>query len=315
MKAPLQDGPRRGARFVEDAAGRGGPWPRPGVGDAAAAAAAASAPIAPPRIELAGVSLCYRLAKQRIRSFKEYAIHFMKGALAYEQLWALRDVSLTIRSGETVGIVGRNGAGKSTLLKVVSQVLKPTSGSARVHGTLSPILELGTGFDRELTGFENIYLNALLLGHTRREVAEVIDEIVEFSGLGDFVRAPIRNYSSGMLARLGFSIATAWLPDIMVLDEVLAVGDAAFFQKCEERLRVFHQAGTTVLVVSHNAGEIRHNCARCIWIDAGKLMADGPTNEVLALYQGHGTDPDERRAGRLGTLAEPGAHRPRETRA
>ena len=254
---------------------------------------------AEPRIELCGVSLCYRLAKQRIRSFKEYAIHFMKGSLAYEQLWALRDVALTIHSGETVGIVGRNGAGKSTLLKVISQVLKPTAGVATVRGRLSPILELGTGFDRELTGFENIYLNALLLGHSRREVADAIDEIVEFSGLGDFVRAPIRNYSSGMLARLGFAVATAWLPDIMILDEVLAVGDASFTAKCEDRLRRFHEAGTTVLMVSHSAEAIRHNCARALWLDAGRLLADGPTDEVLALYKGHGTEPDARRAGHL----------------
>ena len=254
---------------------------------------------AEPRIELCGVSLCYRLAKQRIRSFKEYAIHFMKGSLAYEQLWALRDVALTIHSGETVGIVGRNGAGKSTLLKVISQVLKPTAGVATVRGRLSPILELGTGFDRELTGFENIYLNALLLGHSRREVADAIDEIVEFSGLGDFVRAPIRNYSSGMLARLGFAVATAWLPDIMILDEVLAVGDASFTAKCEDRLRRFHEAGTTVLMVSHSAEAIRHNCARALWLDAGRLLADGPTDEVLELYKGHGTEPDARRAGHL----------------
>jgi ABC-2 type transport system ATP-binding protein len=255
--------------------------------------------MAAPRIELSGVSLCYRLAKQRIRSFKEYAIHFMKGALSYEQLWALRDIDVTIRCGETVGIVGRNGAGKSTLLKVISQVLKPTTGTARVRGRLSPILELGTGFDRELTGFENIYLNALLLGHSRREVADAVEGIVDFSGLGDFVRAPIRNYSSGMLARLGFAVATAWLPDVMILDEVLAVGDASFTHKCEERLRRFHEAGTTVLMVSHNAEAIRHNCARCLWLDAGRLLADGPTAEVLALYEGHGTEPDARRVGHL----------------
>jgi ABC-2 type transport system ATP-binding protein len=255
-----------------------------------------------PRIELAGVSLCYRLAKQRIGSFKEYAIHFMKGALSYEQLWALRDIDLAIHRGETLGIVGRNGAGKSTLLKVISQVLKPTRGSAKVRGTLSPILELGTGFDRELTGLENIYLNALLLGRSRREVADAIDDIVEFSGLGDFVRAPIRNYSSGMLARLGFSVATAWLPDIMILDEILAVGDASFTQKCEQRLRAFHNAGTTVLMVSHNPEAIRHNCTRCLWLDAGRLLADGPTDEVLARYKGHGTDPDARRAGHIGPL-------------
>src|ERR1700726_1990992 len=144
---------------------------------------------AEPRIELCGVSLCYRLAKQRIRSFKEYAIHFMKGSLAYEQLWALRDVALTIQSGETIGIVGRNGAGKSTLLKVISQVLKPTDGRATVRGHLAPILELGTGFDHELSGLENIYLNALLLGHSRRSIDAHLDAIIDFSGLGDFVRA------------------------------------------------------------------------------------------------------------------------------
>jgi ABC-2 type transport system ATP-binding protein len=254
---------------------------------------------AAPRIELDDVSLCYRLAKQKIRSFKEYAIHFVKGALSYEQLWALRDVSLSIATGETVGIVGRNGAGKSTLLKVISNVLKPSKGTARTTGVLAPILELGTGFDRELTGFENIYLNALLLGHSRREVADAIDEIIDFSGLGDFVRAPIRNYSTGMLARLGFSIATAWLPDIVILDEVLAVGDAAFTEKCEARLRRFHDAGSTILMVSHNAHAIAQNCTRAIWLDAGRLVADGPSAKVLAQYAGHGTDPNARAAGHL----------------
>ena len=153
-------------------------------------------------IRLEGVSLCYRLAKQRIPSLKEYAIHFLRGSLSYEKLWALRGVDLTLRRGETLGIIGRNGAGKSTLLKVISRVLKPTTGSARVHGRIAPILELGSGFDYELTGLENVYLNALLLGHTRREIQATIDEIVDFSGLGDFIRSPLRNYSSGMQARL-----------------------------------------------------------------------------------------------------------------
>src|SRR4029079_8306625 len=169
-------------------------------------------------VQLQGVSLCYRLAKQRIPSLKEYAIHWMKGALSYEKLWALKDVNFTARRGEVVGIVGRNGAGKSSLLKVISQVLKPTTGRAVIHGRIAPILELGTGFDHELTGFENIYLNALLLGRQRKEIDEKIEAIVDFSGLGDFIRTLIRNYSSGMIARLGFSIATAWLPDVLVLD-------------------------------------------------------------------------------------------------
>ncbi|MGH9362968.1 MAG: ABC transporter ATP-binding protein [Thermoanaerobaculia bacterium] len=253
----------------------------------------------PPSIELTRVSLCYRLAKQRIPSLKEYAIHWLKGALAYEQLWALRDVSLTVPAGQTLGIVGRNGAGKSTLLKVISRVLKPTRGTAAVRGMLAPILELGTGFDYELTGLENIYLNALLLGRSRREVDQQVEEIVEFSGLGDFVRSPIRNYSSGMQARLGFSIATAWVPDILVLDEVLAVGDAAFTEKCEERLARFHAAGTTVLLVSHSAAAVRKTCTRCIWLDAGNLRADGGTEEVLDLYMHGGHEPFERAAGKL----------------
>jgi len=255
--------------------------------------------MAEPRIQLEGVSLVYRLAKQRIPSLKEYAIHWMKGALAYEQLWALRDVDLIVPAGQTLGIVGRNGAGKSTLLKVVSRVLKPTRGQAVVRGTLAPILELGTGFDHELTGLENIYLNALLLGRSRRDIDAAVEEIVEFSGLGDFVRSPIRNYSSGMLARLGFSIATAWLPDVLVLDEVLAVGDAAFTGKCEERIARFRAAGTTVLIVSHNALAIRKTCDRCVWLDAGRLRADGDPASVLAAYAGHGTDPDERPIGQL----------------
>ena len=250
-------------------------------------------------VQLDGVSLCYRLAKQRIPSLKEYAIHFVRGSLSYEKLWALRDVSLTIRRGETLGVVGRNGAGKSTLLKVISGVLKPSEGRKEVRGKLAPILELGTGFDHELTGLENVYLNALLLGHPRREIDEKVEDIVEFSGLGDFVRAPVRNYSSGMLARLGFAVATAWVPDILILDEVLAVGDASFTEKCERRVARFHEAGTTVLLVSHNAKAIEKNCTRCIWLDAGRLRAEGSTKDVLDQYLHAGTDPDERPAGQL----------------
>ncbi|MEP7008729.1 MAG: ABC transporter ATP-binding protein [Acidobacteriota bacterium] len=253
------------------------------------------------RIRLDGVSLCYRLAKQRIPSIKDYAIHLMKGALSYEKLWALRDVSFSVRDGETVGIIGRNGAGKSTLLKVISGVLKPTEGKRDVRGLVVPILELGTGFDHELTGLENIYLNALLLGRKRKEIDAALDRIIEFSGLGDFVRAPIRNYSTGMVARLGFSIATAWLPDVLILDEVLSVGDAAFTRRCEERIAEFHAAGTTILLVSHSEAAIKKSCTRCLWLDAGRLRDDGPTAEVLAAYSGdtHGTEPAGREGGQL----------------
>lgn len=257
-------------------------------------------------IRLEGVSLCYRLAKQRIPSLKEYAIHFLRGALSYEKLWALKDIELTVKRGETLGVIGRNGAGKSTLLKVVSRVLKPTQGTATVNGLLAPILELGSGFDYELTGLENVYLNALLLGHSRREIEVKVEDIIEFSGLGDFIRSPLRNYSSGMQARLGFAIATAWVPDILILDEVLAVGDATFTEKCEARLRRFHDAGSTVLLVSHNADAILKNCTRCIWLDDGRIRADGAAEDVVKLYQReHGTEPVEHEGGRLPATVPP----------
>jgi ABC-type polysaccharide/polyol phosphate transport system ATPase subunit len=238
-----------------------------------------------PVIDLREVSLCYRLAKQKIPSFKEYALHWIRGSLTYEQLWALREVSLRVDRGESLGIVGRNGAGKSTLLKVISRVLPPTSGRALVHGRVAPILELGSGFDFELTGQENIFLNALLLGHPKREIERRLDAIVEFSGLADFIRTPIRNYSSGMLARLAFSILTAWTPDILVLDESLAVGDVHFVKKCEERIAQLQAQGTTLLLVSHLAEAVRAHCRRCIWLESGRLRADGRPDEVLALYE------------------------------
>lgn len=237
-----------------------------------------------PVVELEDVHLCYRLAKQRIPSIKEYAVHWLKGALTYEQLWALQGVDLEIHPGERVGIVGRNGAGKSTLLKVVSGVLKPTRGNARTHGRIAPILELGTGFDYELTGYENIYLNALLLGRTRDEIDDRLADIVAFSGLADFIRSPIRNYSSGMLARLGFAIATAWTPDVLVLDEVLAVGDARFVRRCEEKLAEVRDAGTAILLVTHELEAVRRSCERVLWVDQGKIRSEGPPDQVLAEY-------------------------------
>ncbi len=238
-----------------------------------------------PIIDLNAVRLRYRLAKQRIPSFKEYAIHWMKGSLHYEDLWALKGVTLDICAGESVGFVGRNGAGKSTLLKVICGVLKPTDGTCKVTGTVAPILELGTGFDYELTGAENIFLNALLLGHSTASIRPKIEEIVEFSGLEEFIDAPIRNYSSGMIARLGFSIATAWRPDILILDEVLAVGDHRFRQRCEERMASLVDGGTTVLYVSHNASSVVEICERAIWLEEGNVMADGPVSEIIAQYE------------------------------
>lgn len=235
-------------------------------------------------IEIRDMSLCYRLARQRAGSLKEFVIQFVRSSLEYEELWALKNINLTVGRGEIVGVVGRNGAGKSTLAKVVSRVLKPSRGECTVTGSTSPILELGTGFDHELTGLENIYLNALLRGRRRYEVDEKVDEIIEFAGLKEFIHTPVRNYSTGMVARLGFSVATAWMPDVLILDEVLAVGDLRFVARCHRRLREFQSAGATILLVSHSMQEIMKYCSRCIWIDGGELKADGDPRGILGHY-------------------------------
>jgi ABC-type polysaccharide/polyol phosphate transport system ATPase subunit len=237
-----------------------------------------------PIIALDQVSLSYRLARQRFTSVKEYALHWVTGGLVYQDLWALREVSLVVEAGESVGIVGPNGAGKSTLLKVISGVLRPTRGRLAVQGRVAPLLELGTGFDEDLTGAENIRLNALLLGHRQRDIADRTAEIVAFSGLGDFIRSPLRNYSSGMVARLAFSVLTAWTPDILILDEFFAVGDARFAARCQDRLRVLRAAGTTLLLVSHSPEAILDTCPRSIWLEGGRLRADGPSAEILRRY-------------------------------
>jgi homopolymeric O-antigen transport system ATP-binding protein len=238
-----------------------------------------------PAIRLDDVSLCYRLARQHVTSIKEYFIHLLRRSLTYEDLWALKDVDLSIGSGEAVGVVGPNGAGKTTLAKVIAGVLKPTRGQRRVDGVIAPLLELGTGFDYELTGYENIYLNALLLGRRKREITEKLDAIVDFSGLEPFIHTPIRNYSSGMVARLGFAIATAWIPDVLILDEVLAVGDVRFLDRCHKRLDVFRDAGTTLVLISHSSQTVLDYCHRCLWLERGVVMADGAAEDVIERYE------------------------------
>lgn len=235
-------------------------------------------------VDLRGVSLRYRLASQRVGSLKEYLIHFVRGSLRYRELWALSDIDLSIRSGEVVGVIGPNGAGKSTLAKVVSGVLKPSAGERIVHGRVSPILELGTGFDNELTGLENIYLNAMFLGRRRSEIEQRLEAIIDFSGIRDFIHSPIRNYSTGMVARLAFAVATAWVPDLLVLDEVLAVGDARFLGRCGHRIRTMREQGATILLVSHTPQQILDHCTRCIWLEKGILRGDGRPEDVLAHY-------------------------------
>jgi ABC-type polysaccharide/polyol phosphate transport system ATPase subunit len=235
-------------------------------------------------VQLDHVSVRYRVPQERIGTFKEYAIRMLQGRIGYNEFWGLREVSLRLSHGEILGIVGRNGAGKTTLLKVIARVLRPTRGRVWVRGRLAPLLDLGAGFHPELTGRENIFLNGSLLGHPQRETRERFAEILEFAELQDFIDAPLRTYSSGMIARLGFAVATAWQPDILILDEVLAVGDEAFQRKCRTRLEGFRNEGTTVLLVSHNAEMIRTMCSQAIWLDHGTVTAWGSADEVTQQY-------------------------------
>jgi ABC-type polysaccharide/polyol phosphate transport system ATPase subunit len=235
-------------------------------------------------IFLSGVSVRYRLPNEKVASLKEYMIRLIQGKVRYNSFMALNDVNLVVKKGEIFGILGRNGAGKSTLLKVISRVLIPTRGRVWINGLVSPLLELGAGFHPELTGMENITLNATLLGHSGKEIQQKIPEILEFAEIGDFIEAPIRTYSSGMIARLGFSVATAWLPDILILDEVLSVGDAAFAQKCAERMRSFRESGATVLLVSHSVNTIQSLCQRALLLEHGSILEIGPATEVSEKY-------------------------------
>ncbi|MGE0639825.1 MAG: ABC transporter ATP-binding protein [Thermoanaerobaculia bacterium] len=268
--------------------------------------AAPREPGAAPAILLEDVSLYYRLARQRAPSFKEYAIHWIRGALVHENFWALRDVSVSIGRGEAVGVIGLNGAGKSSLLKVLAGVLTATSGTVRIDGHVTPILELGTGFDYELTGRENIYLNGLLLGHSRAEIRARERSIIDFTDLGEFIDSPIRTYSTGMVGRLGFSIATAWTPEILLLDEVFAAGDAAFMAKCVQRMREFRDAGVTQILVSHSPETILTNCERCLWIDHGRLMGDGEPLKVIQDFAVHIMPKTPAQAAEAETGASPG---------
>ena len=239
-----------------------------------------------PIIQLENVSVSYRLPTERIGTFKEYAIRKLQRKIRLEKFWALTDVTLQVNRGEVFGLIGNNGAGKSTMLKVISKVLKPTKGRVVVYGKIAPLLELGAGFHPELSGRENIFLNGALLGYSRSEMESVFDEIVEFSELEQFINSPVRTYSSGMFARLGFAVATAHMPEILILDEILSVGDEAFQRKCNLRMKDFQQAGATVLMVSHALDMLEGMCNRIAWIDHGKTQKIGEPQEVIAAYRG-----------------------------
>jgi len=234
---------------------------------------------------LNNVSVQYRVPSEAIRTFKEYIIRMVQGKIKHKAFWALKDIDLEVKKGEIFGILGRNGAGKSTMLMVISKVLIPSKGRVWIRGRISPLLQLGAGFHPELTGRENIYLNATLLGHSTKEIDEKIDEILSFAEIGNFIEAPLRTYSSGMQARLGFAVSTAWQPDILILDEVLSVGDMAFQEKCFNRMAKFRDSGATVLMVSHSIDQVRTHCERALWLEKGEIKSSGPVDIICNAYQ------------------------------
>lgn len=237
-------------------------------------------------IEVQDVTMRFRMNSDRILYLKDFVTTALRGKLHYQEFTALERVSFRVKKGETLGLIGRNGAGKSTLLKVISGILKPTAGSVRCQGNIVPMLELGSGFDMDLTGRENILLNGAILGYSEDFLLKKYEEIVAFSELGDFIHTPIRNYSSGMLARLAFSVATVVQPEILIVDEILSVGDADFQEKSQRRMLELMGGGTTVLFVSHNLAQVREMCSRVVWLDHGKMKMIGYTQEVCDAYAG-----------------------------
>ena len=235
-------------------------------------------------IEVTDVTMRFHMNLDKILSLKEFVTRKLSGKLAYQDFTALDHVSFTVKKGETLGLIGRNGAGKSTMLKVISGILKPTAGSVTCRGNVVPMLELGSGFDMDLNGRENIFLNGAILGYSEGFLKAKYDEIVEFSELGPFVETPIRNYSSGMLARLAFSVASVVRPEILIVDEILAVGDAAFQEKSRARMLELMSGGTTVLFVSHSLAQIREMCSRVVWLEHGGVKMLGNADEVCDAY-------------------------------
>ena len=238
-----------------------------------------------PAIIVDNVSMKFNLSKEKVDSLKDYIIKSIKKEIKYNEFWALQNVSFTVEKGDRVGILGLNGAGKSTLLKVIAGVFKPTEGTVTKHGKMVPLLELGAGFDPQYTGKENIYLYGAMLGYTKEFIDEKYDEIVKFSELKDFIDVPIKNYSSGMKSRLGFSIATVVSPQILILDEVLSVGDAKFRKKSEKKVLSMFDSGVTVLFVSHSLAQVQRICNKAMILEKGKLIAYGDIDEISEQYE------------------------------
>ena len=236
-------------------------------------------------VDVENVSIKFNLSSEKIDSMKDYLVKRLKGQISFDEFWALQDISFSMNRGDSVALIGLNGCGKSTLLKTIAGVLKPTKGSVKVYGSIAPLIELGAGFDHDLTAEENIYLNGAILGYGRQEMQKHYEDIVEFSELRDFMIVTIKNFSYGMLARLAFSIATIGNPDLLIVDEVLSVGDFRFQEKCERRIQNMMKEDTSILFVSHSIEQVQKLCKRAIWIEKGHIVKAGTTEEVCPEYR------------------------------
>lgn len=237
-----------------------------------------------PIIEVNDVSVMFRLYRERVDGIKEFVIKKIKNQISYDEFWALKEIQFDVGRGEAIGLVGRNGSGKSTLLKTIAGVLKPTKGNVVIKGTVAPMIELGAGFDTELTAAENVFLNGAILGYPREMLEENMEKIIEFSELRDFMDVPIKNFSSGMFARLGFAVATIYTPDILIVDEILSVGDWQFQEKCQRRIHEMLEQGTTLLFVSHSMEQVKSICNRAILINHGEMLMDDSVDKVWERY-------------------------------
>ena len=236
-------------------------------------------------IKVENVSIKFNLSTERFDTFKEYVIKSLKNQVSYEEFWALKNVSFEVYRGDSLGLVGLNGSGKSTMLKTIAGVLKPTEGKVTVNGGVAPLIELGAGFDLDLTARENVYLNGAILGHSREVMEQHYEDIVEFSELREFMDVPVKNYSSGMVSRLAFAIATIGTPDILIVDEVLSVGDFRFKKKCEERIHAMMDKGTTILFVSHSIDQVKSICNKIVWLEKGHVKRFGNAEEICEEYR------------------------------
>ena len=236
-------------------------------------------------IKVDHVSIKFNLSSEKFDSFKEYVIKSIKKQVSFEEFWALKDVSFEVLKGDSLGLIGLNGSGKSTMLKTIAGVLKPTEGSVTVNGIVAPLIELGAGFDFDLTAKENIYLNGAILGHSREVMDQHYEDILEFSELRDFMDVPIKNFSSGMFARLGFAVATIYTPDILIVDEILSVGDWQFQAKCHRRIQEMLEQGTTLLFVSHSMDQVRQVCNRAILLEHGHMIMDDKVDKVCDYFE------------------------------